>query len=95
MTCFVEDEDLNALEGEGGRVLDVVNQPSRGCYHNVGVLSQHGLLRLEVQTSDRERYIDARELSQLLRDLIHLENNISFIQGWLIFRVLSEYNSLS
>lgn len=55
----------------------MINEPSRSGDDNVRILSEHALLHLEVQPSDREGDVDGGELSELPGDLVHLDTELA------------------
>ena len=55
----------------------MINKPSRSGDDNVRILSEHALLHLEVQPSDREGDVDGGKLGELPGHLIHLDTELT------------------
>ncbi len=45
--------------------------------HNIRIAAHDGLLGAEVQPAHRQRHLDAGELGQLLRHLVHLDAQLA------------------
>ena len=52
---FIQDQDLDVCELEGGRVVEVINQTTRGSDQYIRTTTQCCLLRLHIQTPCRDR----------------------------------------
>lgn len=70
---LVQDQDLERVDGEAGRVPHVVDETAGSRYHHVRPRLQHGFLLTQGETADELREGNVSKAGELLGDVEALD----------------------
>ncbi|KAI6767019.1 hypothetical protein HG531_011379 [Fusarium graminearum] len=74
---FIEDQNLDSVNAEAGRVSHVINETTWCSNNNIGSQLQLKLLGLETETTDSKSELDIGKCSELCRNSVTLDSQFT------------------